>query len=192
MDQLDRISFPLDGTRNEKDEQEAKEVHWGAQGAEVRVYPRGFSQKGLWSKCANYILTNAGRVFVGLPPHRRCFHSRFGVCPPLLSTKNFFSSDHMNLFMRSLVMENQIIQLKTRNKYYNERIVINQGMDKGSLKALIAKLTLEESGTQPVAERLDRLKWLGFHHATQFGTSLSIEDLVDAVCKRVADSGCRI
>lgn len=74
-------------------------------------------------------------------------------------------------------MENQIIQFKKRNKYHNERIVINQGIDKSSLKALIANLTLEESGTQPVAERLDRLKWLGFHHATQFGTSLSIEDL---------------
>nr|WKT07323.1 RNA polymerase beta'' subunit [Klebsormidium nitens] len=74
-------------------------------------------------------------------------------------------------------MENQMIQLKKQNKYQNERIVINQGIDKSSLKALIAKLTLEESGTQPVAERLDRLKWLGFHHATQFGTSLSIEDL---------------
>ena len=72
--QLDTISFPLNGIRNEKDEQEAKEVHWGAQGAEVRIYPKGLSQKGLWSKSANYILTNAGRVFIGLP-HRRFFHT---------------------------------------------------------------------------------------------------------------------
>lgn len=74
-------------------------------------------------------------------------------------------------------MENEIIQLQKLNKYQSERIVTNQGIDKSSIKALIAKLTLEKSGTQPVAERLDRLKWLGFHHATQFGTSLSIEDL---------------
>ena len=74
-------------------------------------------------------------------------------------------------------MKIQTIQPKKPINYQNERIVINQGIDKSSLKALIAKLTLEQGGTQPVAERLDRLKWLGFHHATQFGTSLSIEDL---------------
>nr|WKT06998.1 RNA polymerase beta'' subunit [Klebsormidium flaccidum] len=74
-------------------------------------------------------------------------------------------------------MESQIVQPKAQNSCYSKRIVTNQGMDKGSLKALIAKLTLSQSGVQPVAERLDRLKSLGFHHATQFGTSLSIEDL---------------
>ena len=36
-------------------------------------------------------------------------------------------------------MENQIIQLKKRNKYHNERIVINQGIDKSSLKAFNCK-----------------------------------------------------
>ena len=71
--QLDTIAFPMDGTRNEKDEQEAKEVHWGAQGAEVRIYQKGLSQKGLWSKGSNYILTSAGRVMIGLPSHRRFF-----------------------------------------------------------------------------------------------------------------------
>nr|WKT06145.1 RNA polymerase beta'' subunit [Interfilum sp. SAG 36.88] len=75
-------------------------------------------------------------------------------------------------------MEIQTVRPKAQDSScYSERIVTNQGMDKGSLKALIAKLTLGQNGAQPVAERLDNLKSLGFYHATQFGTSLSIEDL---------------
>nr|YP_010932448.1 RNA polymerase beta' subunit [Interfilum massjukiae]WKT06052.1 RNA polymerase beta' subunit [Interfilum massjukiae] len=61
---------PIDGTRSEKNEEEAKEVHWGAQGGELRIYQSGFSQKSLWGKATNCILTKAGRILVGLPPQR--------------------------------------------------------------------------------------------------------------------------
>nr|YP_010932864.1 RNA polymerase beta'' subunit [Klebsormidium mucosum]WKT07101.1 RNA polymerase beta'' subunit [Klebsormidium mucosum] len=74
-------------------------------------------------------------------------------------------------------MKNQTSKSKTLSHCYDDRIVTNQKIDKGALKNLIAKLTLGQNGPQSVAERLDRLKSLGFHHATQFGTSLSIEDL---------------
>nr|WKT06570.1 RNA polymerase beta'' subunit [Klebsormidium dissectum]WKT07658.1 RNA polymerase beta'' subunit [Klebsormidium sp. SEV1-VF17pt] len=74
-------------------------------------------------------------------------------------------------------MEDKTIQPKISSDFYTERTVLSQGIDKSSLKTFIGKLAVEQGGTQTVVERLDKLKWLGFHHATQFGTSLSIEDL---------------
>nr|WKT06792.1 RNA polymerase beta' subunit [Klebsormidium flaccidum] len=88
--QLDSSSAPMNGTRSEKEEEEAKEVHWGAQGGEMRVYQSGFSQRGLWGKSASYTLTNAGRVLVGLPP-QRCF-------PNDLVSAHFSAHQVLNLF----------------------------------------------------------------------------------------------
>nr|YP_010932644.1 RNA polymerase beta' subunit [Klebsormidium dissectum]WKT06470.1 RNA polymerase beta' subunit [Klebsormidium dissectum] len=80
---FDKTASLTDGFRNEKDEQEANEIHWGAQGGEVRIYQGGLSQKGLWSECANYILTSAGRVLVGLPTRPHSFHSLISTSLPL-------------------------------------------------------------------------------------------------------------
>nr|YP_010932863.1 RNA polymerase beta' subunit [Klebsormidium mucosum]WKT07108.1 RNA polymerase beta' subunit [Klebsormidium mucosum] len=65
--QFDQIGSHIDESYSKEDEQEAKEVHWGARGEEIRIYQSGFSQKGLWSKSVIYTLTSAGRVLVGLP-----------------------------------------------------------------------------------------------------------------------------